>query len=86
MPYSISNPPQLISQGIGGGIKTYSYSSVDPVGDVDATGYFTNGVALGMALGDAVNVYESDANLETKCFVSAVNASTGVVTVTESTN
>ncbi len=86
MAYSTSNPPQLISQSAGGGLKSWRYSSADAVGDVDATGYFTNGVALGMELGDSVDVYNTNGNIETKCYVSAVNSTTGAVTVTESSN
>jgi hypothetical protein len=81
MAYSTTNPPALISQRVGGGGAVWSYSSADAVGDVDAAGYFTNGDALGMQVGDEVRVFDTETPLATTCWVSAVTAG-GAATVT----
>lgn len=62
MPYSTDSPPNVVSQGIGGMTKgkLWMYHSADVHTDVDATGYFTNGHALGMREGDVVLVVETD--------------------------
>jgi hypothetical protein len=83
MAYSTSIPPALLVGRIGGAPAIWSYRSADAVGDVDASGYFTNGKALGMTLGDVVFVYDTATPLVTTCWVSAVNATTGVATVTQ---
>ena len=62
MAYSTSIPPILISQGIGGTLKTFKYSSVDATTLVDASGYFTNGYDLGMRAGDTVISLDNDAS------------------------
>lgn len=55
MTYSTSNPPILISQSIGGaGPKIWIMDNDDPTATVDTAGYITNGVALGMKVGDVV--------------------------------
>jgi len=40
--------------------KVWVYASVDPAGDVDAPGYFTDGVSRGMEVGDVVHVIDTD--------------------------
>jgi hypothetical protein len=62
MPYSTSNPPALIAQGIGGIGHVWFYSSADAQADVDAAGYFTNAAALGMGPQDHVIVVDNDAS------------------------
>lgn len=62
MAYSTSNPPILISQGIGGVGKTFFYASTDAQTDVDAAGYFTNGYDLGMRAQDHVIAVDTDAS------------------------
>lgn len=57
MAYSTNNPPFLITQGVAGSVtdrgnKVWGYNSSDLMGTVAATGYFTNGFALGMRVGD----------------------------------
>ena len=54
MAYSVSNPPQLIAQGIGGSASLWIYKSADTEDDFDGAGYITNAGALGMKTGDAV--------------------------------
>jgi len=51
--------------------------------DVDAAGYFTNGDALGMNVGDVVHVFDT-AGVMTYMFVSAVTAG-GAATVAAGT-
>lgn len=79
MAYSTSNPPSLISAArIGGtGLQTWDYRSTDDAATVDAAGYFTNGLALGMRVGDLVYVTDTDASpvIVTLHQVSAVSAS-----------
>lgn len=91
MAYSTSAPPVKLVDGImgggaagrGGGI--WYYASTDQDSDVDASGYFTNGDALGMKVGDVVFVVETDNSyLVTLMSVSAVTAG-GAATVTAGT-
>jgi hypothetical protein len=66
MAYSTSNPPQLISQGIGAsGPRFWSYSSTDAEAAFDDTDYITNAQALGMQTGDVVIVRDTTNNLST---------------------
>lgn len=60
MAYSTDNPPALMSGPLTGPGKKWSYRSTDPASDVDASGYFTNGDALGMEVGDVVDVCDTD--------------------------
>lgn len=59
MAYSVSNPPQLISQGIGGKGKLWMYKSTDDENSFDDTDYITNARDLGMTTGDAVIAIDS---------------------------
>ena len=61
MAYSTSNPPNLQVQSIAQQTcRIWSYSSTDVATDVDASGYFTNGDALGMKVGDLMIVLDTD--------------------------
>lgn len=61
MAYSTSNPPALKSPSpLTGAGQTWAYRSTDVATDVDAAGYFTNGDALGMKVGDIVEVCDTD--------------------------
>lgn len=62
MAYSTSNPPALISQGIGGFWRLWVYKSVDAMTLVRVSGYFTNGWSLGMRQGDVIMVVDTDAS------------------------
>ena len=62
MAYSTSNPPVLVAQGIGGTNKLFDYRSTDAGSAIDASGYFTNGYALGMRQNDTVLVHDTDAS------------------------
>lgn len=53
--YNPSNPPGLIAQMVGkNGASMWEYDSADSPADVRKNGYITNGVALGMKVGDVV--------------------------------
>jgi hypothetical protein len=59
MAYSTTNPPHLIAGRIAGGYGLWTYQSVDAMATVAASGYITNGSALGLKVGDgfhAVNL------------------------------
>lgn len=74
MAYSTSSPPALLTQRIGGGAATWAYSSSDAAGTVDAAGYITNGLALGMKVGDMVQVSDTVNSLITNHRVAAVTS------------
>lgn len=62
MPYSTSNPPRLIAQGIGGAGQVWQYETTDAQADVDAANYFTNGGDLGMLVHAHVIAVDTDAS------------------------
>jgi hypothetical protein len=82
MAYSASNPPAVMGAGpLTGAGNWWSYRSTDVATDVDASGYFTNGDALGMKVGDIVVVEDTDtATTVTLHRVTAVTAG-GAATV-----
>jgi hypothetical protein len=66
MAYSESNPPQLISQGIGAsGPRFWAYSSADAEAAFDDTDYITNASDIGMATGDVVIIRDTTNSLST---------------------
>lgn len=87
MAYSTSNPPVRKSeypltsfgnsQGAGGG--TWTYKSADVLATVQGAGYFTNAAALGMQVGDIVEVHETATSPYkiSLAVLSAINATTG---------
>lgn len=63
MAYSTSNPPALTAQRVGSSKgRTWDYYSTDAKATVQQTGYFSNGEALGMKVGDKVWVHDTDAS------------------------
>lgn len=54
MAYSVTNPPSLIAQNVGGGASLWIYKSADAEDDFDESGYITNAGDLGMKTGDAI--------------------------------
>ncbi len=61
MAYATSNPPVLQVQSIAQtNLRIWAYSSTDVATDVDASGYFTNGDALGLKIGDIMFVVDTD--------------------------
>lgn len=78
MAYAISNPPALISQGLGGKHREWTYASADAGTVVDGDGYITNGVSLGMKTNDSVKVVDTDTGATTFHVVVAENANGSV--------
>lgn len=65
MSYSTSNPPALVKQRIGGGVggAEWRYVSTDTIATVMGDNYFSDGVALGMTIGDLVVVVNTTSGL-----------------------
>lgn len=82
MAYATTNPPALLQDRVMGGGAVWSYISPDARATVVGAGYFTNGKSLGMKLGDVVNCVVDSTGVLTVASVTAVNASTGAVTIT----
>jgi hypothetical protein len=80
MAYSTSNPPALISQGIGSVWRLWIYKSTDAATAVRVSGYFTNGWSLGMRAGDLVAVVDTDASpiAMQLCIVTSASRAAGV--------
>lgn len=72
MAYETSNPPKCVLSGFGGSASIWVYTDGDAHGDVDASGYFTNGAKLGMKVGDIVFVQNTTGYTTTLHSVSAV--------------
>jgi hypothetical protein len=70
MAYSTSNPPARIAGPLtrmntpeGGGTTTpemWMYASADPIATVQGAAYFSNGIQLGMQVGDVVIVVDTN--------------------------
>lgn len=73
MAYSTSTPPRLVTQGITGG-KLWYYESADAIADVNTAGYFSNGAALGMEVGDTVIIRDTATPTTSLCTVINVTA------------
>ena len=80
MAYSTSNPPALVSAPMAGAGRIWSYLSTDPAGTVVDTDYFSNGVALGMQVGDIVISVDNDTSTTTT-FHRVITLSTAGATV-----
>ena len=78
MAYATSNPPFLVSQGLGGKGRQWRYESADAGSAVDLDGYISNGKALGMQVNDLVQVVDTDTGATTSHVVVAVNANGSV--------
>lgn len=74
MAYSASNPPLLISQGIGGTGKLWQWVTAEAATAVDANDYISNGSALGMQVSDSVIVVDTATPLTTFHRVESVTA------------
>lgn len=81
MAYSTSNPPRLISEGIGDGNALWLYVSADAVATVKGAAYISNGDALGMKVGDVILVSDTNTPLASIGIVDAV-ASGGAAELT----
>jgi len=79
MAYVTTNPPAKIAQTLtGGGVWLYKSADVDS--DVNASGYFTNGDALGMLLGDLVFVIDTTTPKGSLHYVSVLAAGAAATT------
>lgn len=78
MAYATANPPVRVAGALAGP-SIWIYQDGDVDSDVDAADYFSNGDALGMAVGDMLFHYDT-AGVATFFFVSAVTAG-GAATV-----
>ena len=81
MSYSTSNPPAKIGGPLTGAGQHWYYSSTDVATDVDASGYFTNGSALGMRVNDIVFVCDTDTGPVTTIHRVTVVTAGGAATV-----
>lgn len=75
MAYDTANPPQLLSNPIGGvGLSIWTYTSADASTVVDGSGYITNAGSLGMKTRDVVLVYNTAAGSLTSHTVVTVSS------------
>jgi hypothetical protein len=90
MAYVTTNPPSPIPMGAltsgpnsttGGNRKLWMYASADPIATVQGAQYFSNGIQLGMSIGDLVFVVDTNLLRAYMCIVVAV---TPVVAATNS--
>ena len=58
--YSTSNPPQILVPALGGkGPQIWTYEDGDVDSVVNGSDYFSDGLELGMQIGDFVYVYDT---------------------------
>lgn len=93
MAYSTANPPVPVSIGPLAGFnanepggtyttpKLWVYSSADPIATVQGAAYFSNGLTLGMRLGDIVFVIDNNLSKMYPSFVTAVTPTAGAPAV-----
>lgn len=93
MAYSTTNPPCRTTSGPIAGINAnepggtntipaiWVYASADPIATVQGAAYFSNGLSLGMRVGDIVFVYDNNLSRMYMEFVTAVTATAGAPTV-----
>jgi hypothetical protein len=80
MAYSTSNPPVMFEQVGPAGPRLWFYNSADAATTVRVSGYFTNGVALGMKDKDLIWAQGSGTGATT---MHIVNVSGGVVDLSD---
>lgn len=74
MAYSTTNPPVLVTQGIAG-LRIWNYTTTEGSTVVlTATGYFSDGVARGMQMGDLI-IAQGDSGGTTRTFAIGVVSS-----------
>lgn len=81
MAYSTSNPPLLIAPSIGAKPGLWVYRSTHTSTEVLATGFFSNGSALGLRAADLVAVINSTSGVPYLTGVSSVTASSAATVV-----
>lgn len=60
MSYAVTNPPAMQVSRVGASGALWYYTSTDAAATVAGANYFTNGLALGMRVGDVLHNVESD--------------------------
>lgn len=73
MAYAVTNPPALIADKIGGNGSVWLYKSTDDDATTNGASYYTNGVTLGMAVGDIVLVIDTTTPKGSFHFVTSVS-------------
>jgi hypothetical protein len=73
MTYATTNPPTLIAQQVGGAGAVWLYKSADDDATVNGASYFSNGVPLGMQVGDIVLVIDTTTPKGSLHFVTSVS-------------
>lgn len=81
MAYSTSNPARLLVPSIGSAPALWSYQSTHTTTEGLASGFFTNGAALGMKVNDFVLVVSSTGFIPALHAVSTVTASSAATVV-----
>jgi hypothetical protein len=81
MAYETSNPPRLLIPSIGGGLQVWGYQSTHASTVVAGAGFFSNGAALGMRVGDVVLVVNSTSGVPYVTGISTVNDSSAATVV-----
>jgi hypothetical protein len=76
MAYAVTNPPALIADKVGGSGSVWLYKSTDDDATTNGAGYYTNGVPLGMAVGDIVLVIDTTTPKGSFHFVTSVSGDT----------
>ena len=74
MSYATSNAPYKVAGGFGSGKSLWFYDSADDDATVNGASYFSNGIALGMKVGDAVYVFDTATPKGSMHFVTSVTA------------
>ncbi len=73
MAYSTSSPPALVANTVGGNGAVWLYKSADDDATVNGASYFTNGIPLGMKVGDIVLVIDTATPKGSFCFVTSTS-------------
>jgi hypothetical protein len=74
MGYATSNPPSKVTNALGSGKNIWIYSSTDDDATTNGASYYSNGVALGMKVGDMVYVWDSTTPKGSVCYVASVTS------------
>jgi len=79
-PICTFSPSQNIAQAANkSGKQVWQYDSADALTTVQGSGYFSNGVELGMRVGDIVDVSVAGALKTPRQYVSAVTATAATI-------
>lgn len=76
---------RLVTQGVGGGARTWYYESADAIATVNTSGYFSDGYRFGMRVGDTVVVRDTATPTTSLATVIDVSAATGVADISDGT-